>query len=415
MRRRSRAIKVHFLPAGRGQSILVELPGNRWMVIDADLLPVLGRRRPGSESHRLPALQILEKAADDPGFEVVAIVVSHLHLDHYRGLTPILDFCRDRDQDPVVVLPGAHADCSEAARQLGKGVKYGFLEKVLERVAAVSEDRRGRIRALEFAWTENGKASLAKAEAWVFCFHSDDDGFRDFLKWVMGQPAQRSQPTAIRKFFETNANRYSCLLGVGLGTDPRGLHVLLTADVPGAAFAAVTNGLRMVHLPRLAAKKATAAYCLGEVVDDAAGENRVRRVSALSVPHHGSGRDALRLEDLRWWLGDPGKRGGARPVAVILGSASAPRQNAIDVLWEAGLRVFASSRPTHASADQLWEPVQLAKRLLGSPAVDGGSAAEDGDPEWGCVVVEGGADWVGEPKPDRFFELTRSTAGSRPS
>ncbi len=105
-------IEVSLFGPGYGESIVVHLGFNRWMVVDSCL---------DKESGRAAALAYLEEIGVDPGSKVELIVCTHWHDDHIRGMSSILSAC-----------PNARFVCSSSLKE------SAFLELV-----ALSETIRG--------------------------------------------------------------------------------------------------------------------------------------------------------------------------------------------------------------------------------------------------------------------------------
>ena len=89
-------------------------------------------------------------------------------------------------------------------------------------------------------------------------------------------PALRGQASALSNRSLVQGNRYSCVLGVGV-RPPRsrrgrqGFQALLTADIPGTAFAELTEDLRDKLMPKLDEKRAGRRRCLYDPPDDLKG------------------------------------------------------------------------------------------------------------------------------------------------
>jgi hypothetical protein len=77
-------LEVTLIGPGFGESVVVHLGGNRWIVVDSCRDSVSG----------LPApLQYLQTLGVDPATSVVLIAASHWHDDHIRGLADVVEAC----------------------------------------------------------------------------------------------------------------------------------------------------------------------------------------------------------------------------------------------------------------------------------------------------------------------------------
>jgi len=77
-------IEVTIFGPGYGESILIHLGDNKWIIIDSCIEP--GQSEPA-------ALEYLHSMGVDPVQSVVLVIASHWHDDHIRGLSQIVDLC----------------------------------------------------------------------------------------------------------------------------------------------------------------------------------------------------------------------------------------------------------------------------------------------------------------------------------
>ncbi len=105
-------LEVSLFGPGYGESMVVHLGFNRWMVVDSCL---------DRDTGRASALVYLEEIGVDPGSCVEMVVCTHWHDDHIRGISSILSAC-----------PNARFVCSTSLKE------SAFLELV-----ALGETIRG--------------------------------------------------------------------------------------------------------------------------------------------------------------------------------------------------------------------------------------------------------------------------------
>jgi beta-lactamase superfamily II metal-dependent hydrolase len=105
-------IEVSLFGPGYGESVVVHLGSNRWMVVDSCL---------DKNSGRAASLAYLEEIGVEPASHVELVVCTHWHDDHIRGMSSILSAC-----------PNARFVCSTSLRE------SAFLELV-----ALGETIRG--------------------------------------------------------------------------------------------------------------------------------------------------------------------------------------------------------------------------------------------------------------------------------
>ena len=111
---------LYFPHAGKGQSVLVRFPGNRWVVVDANHT---------ANGMSPAAVELLRGPAQEPGFEILAVILTHLHTDHYSGILELLEFCaqlagrrRGRLGDIVkgLILPKSYDLFVQYVRDVGR-------------------------------------------------------------------------------------------------------------------------------------------------------------------------------------------------------------------------------------------------------------------------------------------------------
>ncbi|MFL6193841.1 MAG: MBL fold metallo-hydrolase [Thermoanaerobaculia bacterium] len=344
-------VSLYFPHAGKGQSVLVRFPGNRWIVVDAN-------QRPDGKPN--PTVELLRGPSEEPGFEVLAVVVTHLHTDHYSGLPAVLDFCEEvarkrgcllGDVLGTLILPRSYGSFFEML----EGAARPYLETLLARLKALSEGGFP-IRSLhtyEFAWRSLGNGDLEPEECWLITLYPPSNAVS---RWLLGgrNPEVNLPPPVVLGSSLANAdNQFAYILGVGYGREEPDLHALLTSDIPGESFASLTRDLGQTVLPGIRERKIGAPFSLGLLVRQEAttasakadAPDRLRAVQCLTVPHHGSGRGPAAARDLLWWLDAPDRQPKRPAFAVVQGDSRALKQNTLDELSKADLQVFTTAKP----------------------------------------------------------------------
>ena len=105
-------IEVSLFGPGFGECVVIHLGSNRWVVVDSCL---------DKESKRAAALTYLDRIGVDPRSSVDAIICTHWHDDHIRGMASVLSEC-----------PNVEFVCSSVLKE------SAFLEMV-----ALGEEVRG--------------------------------------------------------------------------------------------------------------------------------------------------------------------------------------------------------------------------------------------------------------------------------
>jgi len=372
------AINLYFLSAGRGQSTAVSLPGNQWIIVDGYLEIQEGITR-GFLSEKVtlnPTCELLKPFSRQENFRILAIIVTHFHLDHYGGIGGILDLCQQKGilEELEIILPKAHGDFESF---LGKLDQTGLgpprarsrLRKFLEKIRSMGLANSASLKVPSLVGDRDVPLADGRSAPFFFgVYHPKEaDIFKDFLRWhYAGDKSGAKTASSAQGWLQRNANKYSYVLGAVVGEAPEDLHVLLTADIPGEQFQRMTARLRE-ELDRHRDRTLTMDRGLREmVVPKAGGGVRFRPVSGLSIPHHGSGNNVVEAQDLRWWLPDaaPASATAQPPFAVIQGDPRAASLETVDLFCGEGLDVYA---PRHREQIGARIPEKLSRRMITRP------------------------------------------------
>jgi beta-lactamase superfamily II metal-dependent hydrolase len=79
------AIEVSIFGPGKGESILVHLGANEWMIVDSCI---------DARDRSLPAIAYLDRIGVDPGTQVKLVVATHAHDDHIAGMARVVRACK---------------------------------------------------------------------------------------------------------------------------------------------------------------------------------------------------------------------------------------------------------------------------------------------------------------------------------
>ena len=81
-------IEVSLFGPGYGESVLLHLGENAWMIVDSCIDPTTGEPAPLTYLHRLNI---------DPATSVRQVIATHWHDDHIRGLGRIMQVCESAE------------------------------------------------------------------------------------------------------------------------------------------------------------------------------------------------------------------------------------------------------------------------------------------------------------------------------
>jgi beta-lactamase superfamily II metal-dependent hydrolase len=77
-------IEVSIFGPGKGESVLVHLGKNQWIIVDSCIIP---------RTRNIPALEYLEQIGVDVSTQVRLVVATHAHDDHFAGISRVLERC----------------------------------------------------------------------------------------------------------------------------------------------------------------------------------------------------------------------------------------------------------------------------------------------------------------------------------
>ncbi|HEV3455461.1 MAG TPA: hypothetical protein VHG32_02815 [Thermoanaerobaculia bacterium] len=351
-------VSLFFLHAGIGQSILMEVPGNGWIVVDANLVP-------GPKNN--PTVEALERHARLPSFHVKAAVITHFNLDHYSGILGVLELCERvariqgrklREVCQTLVLPITYKHFyafiaagkerrDKKTKRAGQAHLRAFLE-LLPRLKEVGVACIG-LEPLQQCWggplhtnhPAGDSSDRPAGESWAFTFHPGAEAVIEEM--VLG--GSRRDGAELEEAIHDRENEFAYVLGVGSGKGPGSLHFLLTSDVPGSTFRELTRSLQDEIVPEALSSRFGARQGILPLIDEGASSPRLWPVQGITVPHHGSRADPARHEELSWWLASGHGVPGQPALAVVQGHGQALGKNTVSELAQAQLRIFCTAKP----------------------------------------------------------------------
>jgi len=198
---------------GIGESVLVHLGDNRWLIVDSFIT-----------DNRAPvALEYLENIGVDPSTAVCAVVVTHWHDDHINGMAKILESC----PSAMFCCPQAMTTCEfvryvqiNATRNMmvaGSGTKE--LQNVFEVLARKNADQR----LLKYATADKRIWDLEGCEIW--CLSPSDEQYTQFLAELTSLMPEINKPK--RRIVPFTPNNNSIVIQVCWGAES----ILLGADL----------------------------------------------------------------------------------------------------------------------------------------------------------------------------------------
>lgn len=268
------ALEIHVLGAGKGESIVLGWPGNRWGVVDC--------YAPSLRDHDTnPTLQLLRERGVT---ELEFLCLTHPHDDHFRGMSQLLDHLAVKYFWRFAGLSG---------RDLRQLVKYLFLDAECSGVPEVAENANDFVRTMELVQERRKAGQLRQktVSGYQLLYPVPADTSAQFQIWSFAPSGNQIglYESALTSCF-TQDGRFQAQLpqahhnavSVGLIVQFGTTRVLLGGDVEQAGWGDVQEELRREHL----------------------------FADAVKVSHHGS--ETGFLPDL--WASLAGKK---KPIAVI--------------------------------------------------------------------------------------------------
>src|SRR6185295_2742754 len=201
-------ISLYFPHAGRGQSVLVRFPGNRWVVVDANHAP---------DGKPNATVELLREPAEQPGFEIVAVVLTHLHSDHYSGIPELFNFCGELaarrncalgDIVKVLILPRSYESFLEHLREVGRP----YLEALITSLEKLAEGEFPIVplRQHDFAWRSLAPGDVRPNEGWLFTYFPPPEAV---TRWILGKRLPNlPPPVKLGSSLVTADNQFAYLL-----------------------------------------------------------------------------------------------------------------------------------------------------------------------------------------------------------
>ena len=81
-------IELSLFGPGYGECVLIHVPEGNWIIVDSCI---------DSASKNPAALEYLESIGVDPSVSVKLVVATHWHDDHIRGLSKVVEACKQAD------------------------------------------------------------------------------------------------------------------------------------------------------------------------------------------------------------------------------------------------------------------------------------------------------------------------------
>lgn len=81
-------IEVSIFGPGKGESVLVHLGRNEWIIVDSCI---------SARTGKIPALEYLDEIGVDARTQVRLVVATHAHDDHFAGISKVLERCESAD------------------------------------------------------------------------------------------------------------------------------------------------------------------------------------------------------------------------------------------------------------------------------------------------------------------------------
>jgi beta-lactamase superfamily II metal-dependent hydrolase len=253
-------LEVTLLGSGDGESCVIHLGNDRWMIVDSF--------NESSDAGGEPAAKVYLESLDVPIENVRLIVLTHLHRDHYRGL----DVLVRHYTDARLVLPAA----IEARRFRGllsrEGIKV--IQTVVEAYEVARNRKRGAVTYLQtvsvlqsLAGTGPDAKVIALAPSDEACSKADESLAEVLELALNADGGEHNVADAVKYLEDQNLTSIAlhvagCGLGAILGGD-------VVNDEPEYGWQAIVDHEDVVHLGKSHAFKVPHHGSKGALLDEA--------------------------------------------------------------------------------------------------------------------------------------------------
>jgi beta-lactamase superfamily II metal-dependent hydrolase len=140
-------IEVSIFGPGKGESILVHLGKDEWVIVDS----CINRR-----TNNIPALEYLDRIGVDASSQVRLVVATHAHDDHFAGISKVLERCTSADfVCQTAMVKEQFLELVEMDRRLAPEVRASALSEYRRAFEIVRERTpRGGVPPLKLAIQE---------------------------------------------------------------------------------------------------------------------------------------------------------------------------------------------------------------------------------------------------------------------
>ncbi len=190
-------IELNFFGPGYGESILIHIGNGKWVIVDSCI----------NTNHQPAALSYLRELGLNPAEVVRLIVATHWHDDHVRGISKLVDICKQARfccagvlcQKEFLIRMGAVAN--KSAPKVG----YGMRE--LHQIFSLLNQRKcGPVNAL------SNRLIYQAKNCKIWSLSPSDKRFNAFLENISSLISQDNETNKGRRISSTNLNKLAVVL-----------------------------------------------------------------------------------------------------------------------------------------------------------------------------------------------------------
>lgn len=214
-------IEVTLIGPGFGESVLVHIGNNSWIIVDSCI---------DNKTGKPAAISYLEEIGVDPSTSVKLIVATHWHDDHIRGLHQVVKACPDAQFCCSMAFTTDEFRAFICAINSNNNIVSGSGARELYGIALTKEEERGSItRAVANKLLKRFSTNDIGQDCEVWSLSPSDDEISNSLAGLADQFPEITKPK--KRIASTSPNNASVVLWIKVGD----VSILLGADMENAS------------------------------------------------------------------------------------------------------------------------------------------------------------------------------------
>ena len=239
----SDVLEISLIGSGYGESVIVHLGNEEWMVVDSCL------EKDDEGSFQSSPIAYLSEIGVDLATQVSHVFATHWHFDHIAGLSKVVNCCESADFCCPQAFNDAEFHSFAAAYADASIPKRGRLTREITQILEILDERNREPKFL----ISDRLVHKTSCDIEVIALSPSDERIKDFLARIATKIPKLN--TQRRAPGDMKPNHVSAVLMIDLGDDS----ILLGADLeetPGNGWSAIINNSNFVEGKRSSVYKA---------------------------------------------------------------------------------------------------------------------------------------------------------------